>query len=271
MMNSQKLQDWLTSLAGQRTPTPAYVKPQTILRLVPFFIGVVGLASIPAQALTLKTGEVLASDGTVHMGASPENRANIIANAKEQDIPAGVYGSNIYVVTGDEVTFVHRNELRGKTKDTMIAIVGDSVVQNLTGNDDITFDDVMAVNEISSSTGVDVETLLDSEELAALDPETLAEIQDFSSETGITVENLMAVNDVLASLPDDQIDDFISDIEDMVDEGLADEVNQLMADLKDIDGGLEAIMEYESYDDCVASGGGDVCDQTQAAIDRSGL
>jgi len=145
------------------------------------------------------------------------------------------------------------------------------VVQNLTGNDDITFDDVMAVNEISSSTGVDVETLLDSEELAALDPETLAEIQDFSSETGITVENLMAVNDVLASLPDDQIDDFISDIEDMVDEGLADEVNQLMADLKDIDGGLEAIMEYESYDDCVASGGGDVCDQTQAAIDRSGL
>ncbi|MEL0077718.1 MAG: hypothetical protein VW836_06695 [Alphaproteobacteria bacterium] len=223
MMNSQKMQDWLTSLTGQRTPTPAYAKPQTILRLVPFFIGVVGLASIPAQALTLKTGEVLASDGTVHMGASPENRANIIANAKEQDIPAGVYGSNIYVVTGDEVTFVHRNELRGKTKDTMIAIVGDSVVQNLTGNDDITFDDVMAVN------------------------------------------------DVLASLPDDQIDDFISDIEDMVDEGLADEVNQLMADLKDIDGGLEAIMEYESYDDCVASGGGDVCDQTQAAIDRSGL
>jgi len=271
MMNSQKLQDWLTSLAGQRLATLAYAKPQTILRLVPFFIGVVGLASIPAQALTLKTGEVLASDGTVHMGASPENRANIIANAKEQDIPAGVYGSNIYVVTGDEVTFVHRNELRGKTKDTMIAIVGDSVVQNLTGNDDITFDDVMAVNEISSSTGVDVETLLDSEELAALDPETLAEIQDFSSESGITVENLMAVNDVLASLPDDQIDDFISDIEDMVDEGLADEVNQLMADLKDIDGGLEAIMEYESYDDCVASGGGDVCDQTQAAIDRSGL
>ena len=271
MMNSQKMQDWLKSLTGQRTPTPAYAKPQTILRLVPFFIGVVGLASIPAQALTLKTGEVLASDGTVHMGASPENRANIIANAKEQDIPAGVYGSNIYVVTGDEVTFVHRNELRGKTKDTMIAIVGDSVVQNLTGNDDITFDDVMAVNEISSSTGVDVETLLDSEGLAALDPETLAEIQDFSSETGITVENLMAVNDVLASLPDDQIDDFISDIEDMVDDGLADEVNQLMADLKDIDGGLEAIMEYESYDDCVASGGGDVCDQTQAAIDRSGL
>jgi len=271
MMNSQKLQDWVTSLAGQRAPTRAYVKPQTILRLVPFFIGVVGLASIPAQALTLKTGEVLASDGTVHMGASPENRANIIANAREQDVPAGVYGNNIFVVTGDEVTFFHRNELRGKTKDTMIAIVGDSVVQNLTGNDDITFDDVMAVNEISSSTGVDVETLLDSEELAALDPETLAEIQDFSSETGITVENLMAVNDVLASLPDDQIDDFISDIEDMVDEGLADEVNQLMADLKDIDGGLEAIMEYESYDDCVASGGGDVCDQTQAAIDRSGL
>ena len=271
MMNSQKLQDWLTSLAGQRTPTLAYAKPQTIIRLVPFFIGVVGLASIPAQQLTLKTGEVLASDGTVHMGASPENRANIIANAKEQDIPAGVYGSNIYIVTGDEVTFVHRNELRGKTKDTMIAIVGDSVVQNLTGNDDITFDDVMAVNEISSSTGVDVETLLNSEELAALDPETLAETQDFSSETGITVENLMAVNDVLASLPDDQIDDFISDIEDMVDDGLADEVNQLMADLKDIDAGLEAIMEYESYDDCVASGGGDVCDQTQAAIDRSGL
>jgi len=81
----------------------------------------------------------------------------------------------------------------------------------------------------------------------------------------------VAVNDVLESLPDDQIEDFISDIEDMVEDGLADEVNQLMADLQDIDGGLEAIMEYEDYDDCVASGGGDVCDQTQAAIDRSGL
>jgi len=271
MINPQKLQNWLTGLTRRHMPTAPCEKQRTVMQLAQILIGVAGLVSIPAQALTLKTGEVLASDGTVHMGASPENRANIIANAKEQDVPAGVYGNNIYVVTGDEVTFVHRNELRGKTKETMMTIVGDSVVQNLTGNDDITFDDVMAVNEISSSTGVDVETLLDSDELAALDPETLAEIQEFSSETGITMENLVAVNDVLESLPDDQIEDFISDIEDMVEDGLADEVNQLMADLQDIDGGLEAIMEYEDYDDCVASGGGDVCDQTQAAIDRSGL
>ena len=67
MMNSQKLQDWLKSLTRQRAPAHANEKPQTILRLVLFFIGVVGLASIPAQAPTLKTVEVLASDGTVHI------------------------------------------------------------------------------------------------------------------------------------------------------------------------------------------------------------
>jgi len=73
MMNSQKLQDWLASLAGQRTPTLAYAKPQTILRLVPFFrCG--RTCQRPHAALTLRTGEVLVSDDTVHLGASPENR-----------------------------------------------------------------------------------------------------------------------------------------------------------------------------------------------------
>lgn len=230
-----------------------------------------GAGVVPATALTLKTGEVMAKDGSVHVGASPRNRANMIANAKRRDEPAGVVGNNVFVVVGDSITFVPTRELRGKTKESMVAIVGDAVVQEITGLAEVSFDEVMAVSQISESTGVEIDKLLDREELALLDAETLQEIRDFSTETGLSVENLVAVNAVLEKLPADEVEHFIDELETMVDDGLADEVESFMSDLSQIEGGIETFLGFEGYDECVTSGGGSVCDQVQAAHDNSGL
>ena len=70
MMNSQKLQDWQVS-----SYPPSLTQNHRRFCGLCHFFGVVGLASVPTQALTLRTGEVLVCDDTVHLGASPENRA----------------------------------------------------------------------------------------------------------------------------------------------------------------------------------------------------
>ena len=225
----------------------------------------------PAAGLTLKTGEVMAKDGSIHVGASPRNKANMIANANRRDEPAGVFGNNVYVVVGDSITFVPTLELRGKTKESMVAVVGDAVVQEITGLTEVSFEEVMAVSKISESSGVEIDKLLDTEELASLDPETLKDIEEFSTETGLSVENLVAVNSVLEKLPADQVEHFVDELETMVENGLADEVEKFMSDLSEIEGGAEAFFGFDGYDECVAGGGGGVCDQIQAAHDQSGL
>ncbi|MGB2461988.1 MAG: hypothetical protein ACPIEU_04495 [Candidatus Puniceispirillaceae bacterium] len=53
----------------------------------------------------------------------------MIANAKRRDEPAGVVGNNVFVVVvvGDSITFVPTRELRGKTKESIVAIISDEV------------------------------------------------------------------------------------------------------------------------------------------------
>ena len=60
----------------------------------------------PAQALTLKTGEVLGSYGNIYESASPAEKAALILAAERTGNSAGVVGSNIYVVSAEKVTFV---------------------------------------------------------------------------------------------------------------------------------------------------------------------
>ena len=97
-----------------------------------------------AQALTFKKGEVLGSDGKL-TAVRHLSRWNDSLNARSEDMPAGVVtGNNVFVVVGDEVSFVPVDELRGKTKDTQLQIIGDQVVQDMTGNENITFAQVEA-------------------------------------------------------------------------------------------------------------------------------
>ena len=226
--------------------------------------------TVQAQALTFKSGEVLGSDGQVYEGASPEQMDRLVEKAKASGDVGGVTGNNVFVVVGENVTFIPVNDLRGLSKESQIAVVGDAVVQDLTGNPDITYEQVSAVNEISEETGLSVEEILNEGDIAGIDPEIMKEIEAVSAETGISVENLVAVNTAIEAMPDAQAQDFMSGLEELIDEGMADQVDAFLTDLQEIEGAMDAITQFDSYESCVSGGGGAVCDEVQAAMDEYG-
>ena len=175
------------------------------MRLILTAAAVAALSISSASALTLKSGQVLGGDGEVYDGASPEQRDNLVAAAKANGENAGVTGNSVFVVVGETVTFVPVDEIRGKSDEQVIEIVGDAVIQNVTGNDDITFADLQAAQEVAANTGVEIEALA-MDGLEGLDPELVKEIEEFSAESGIQVENLVALNSIIESLPTDEID-----------------------------------------------------------------
>ena len=232
---------------------------------------VVGVAlASQAQALTFKKGEVLGPDGNTYTGASPEQMDRLIERAAEDDMPAGVVGNNVFVVVGDKVSFVPTSELRGTTKETQLQIIGDQVVQDITGNEDITYEQVQSLNEASAATGQDISELLAEGGIEGLDEELVAELQQVAADTGIGFENLVAVNEVLESLPDDQVNQLMDDLGDLIEEGFADEINETLTALSEIEGGLENALNFDSLESCQA-GGGSNCEATAAAIEASGL
>ena len=122
-----------------------------------------------AQALTFKTDEVLSPDGNTYKGASPEQMDRLIERAAEDDMLAGVVGNNVLVVVGDKVSFIPNKELRGTTKDTKLQIIGDQMVQDITGNENITYDQLQALDEASAATGADVSAILAEGGIEGLD------------------------------------------------------------------------------------------------------
>ena len=222
----------------------------------------------PATALTFKKGEVLGPDGNVYNGASPEQMERLIERAAEQDMPAGLVGNNVFVVVEDKVSFVPVNDLRGKTKETQLQVIGDQVVQDITGNDDITFNQVQALNEASAATGQDISELLSEGGIEGLDEQLVAELQQVASETGIDFENLVAVNDVLDTLPDDQVTQLMDDLGQMIEEGFADEINETITALSEIEGGLENALNFGSLAECQAAGASN-CEATAAIMEAN--
>ena len=93
-----------------------------------------------ASALTLKSGEVLSSDGKVYSGSSPDQKAAIVAQSKSSGLfgaggkKAGVRGSNIFVVVGEDVVFVPMTDVQGKSKDQMMDIIAEAAGQQLGTN-----------------------------------------------------------------------------------------------------------------------------------------
>lgn len=226
--------------------------------------------TVQAQALTFKSGEVLGSDGEVYEGASPEQMDRLVEKAKASGDVGGVTGNNVFVVVGENVTFIPVGDLKGLSKESQIAVVGDAVVQDLTGNPEITYEQVSAVNEISDQTGLSVEEILNEGDIAGIDPEIMKEIEAVSAETGISVENLVAVNTAIEAMPEAQAQDFMSGLEELIDEGMADQVDAFLTDLQEIEGAMDAITQFDSYESCVSGGGGAVCDDVQAAMDEYG-
>ena len=229
----------------------------------------VGLAiAVPASALTFKKGEVLGSDGKMHQGASPEQTQRLIANAEESGDVGGVVGNNVFVVVGGDVTFIPINDLRNLPKETQIDVIGNAVVQDLTGNDDVTYKQVSAVSEMSEKTGISVEDILNDGDIEGIDPDIMKEIEAMSAETGISIDNLMAVSSVMEVMPEGEVNQFIEDLGDLVDSGMAEQVDAFLNDLREIEGAMDAITDFDSYDSCVAGGGGATCDAIEAAMEE---
>ena len=136
-------------------------KPQPVevgyLIMRHFLFAAIAALAFTVQAHALQEHVILGSDGNMYEGASPEQIERIIENARESEEVGGVMGNNVFVVVGENVTFIPVSDLRSLPKETQIAVVGDAVIQDLTGNDDITFKQVSAVAEVSEGTGLSVE------------------------------------------------------------------------------------------------------------------
>ena len=77
-----------------------------------------------AHALTLKSGQVIGSDGNVYDGASPEVTSAILASGDT----AGVRNGNLFIVIEGSVTFVPVKGLAGKTKEGIKELVIEAVI-----------------------------------------------------------------------------------------------------------------------------------------------
>ena len=189
------------------------------------------LMSSGAPALTLKKGEVIGADGGVYQGASPEVQENLIANAKNSGKKVGLSGGNVFVIVDDTVTYVPTQDLSGLSRDGMVEVVGDAVVENVTG----------------------VEGL------------SLAEIENISEETGISIENISVVEQITANLSEELAEDMIAGIQEAIDSGLADQVNEFIGSLSTEE--IDLLSTYSSLEDCLAAGAAG-CEEMDAKMDE---
>ena len=219
-----------------------------------------------AQALTLKSGQVIGGDGGVYDGASPEQQQALIARAQNGGDIAGVNGSSVFVVVGDTITYVPVDEIRGKSDDRMKEIIGDEVIQNVTGVEELTLADVENATLLAEESGVPLEDLVSVEGLEGLDPEVLEEIQTVAAETGIDFDNLVAVNNIISELPQDEFEALTEELGALIEEGFAEEINETLSNLSEIEGGLDNFFNFDSLEDCLANGGQN-CEETAAAIE----
>ena len=90
--------------------------------------------------------------------------------------------------------------------------------------------------------------------IEGLDEELVAELEAVAAETGIQFENLVAVNSVLETLPDDQVEQLMDDLGAMIEEGFAAEIDATLTELSQIEGGLENALNFNSLEECEAAG-----------------
>ena len=196
--------------------------------------GVMAVMATAAQALTLKKGQVIGGDGAIYDGASPEVQENLIANAKRTGKNVGVSAGNVFVIVGEDVTYVSTKDLAGKSKSEMVDVVGDAVVENITGVEGLTFE----------------------------------EIQEISAETGISVENIEIVEQITANFSPEVAEDLIAGIQEAVESGLADQVNEFLDSLTDAE--IDLLSRFSSLEECQAAGASG-CEEMDAKMNDADI
>ena len=168
--------------------------------------------SSSVNALTIKSGQVLGSDGQLYDGASPEVLANLIKNAEKTGKMAGVSGKSVFVVVdvpGEEgekdVVFISLSELAGKDKDGIQATVLDKVVGHLNAGTNLGFNagqigadldrETASAAQIAAADAAREVAIQDFEALVeSLDGATIEQIEEATGSTLISVEGDCAVS-----------------------------------------------------------------------------
>ena len=123
----------------------------------------------PAQALTLKTGKVLGSDGNIYESALPAEKAALIVAAERTGNSAGVVGSNIYVVIAENVTFVPIRKIQGKQTENIKQIVGDLVIQDVAGIEGLQMSALETARKLADEHGISLVDALITQRLTETD------------------------------------------------------------------------------------------------------
>lgn len=147
-----------------------------------------------ANALTLKSGQVIGSDGAVYDGASPDVMAALIKNAERTGKTAGISGKSVFVIVdvpGEEgekdVVFIDFKDLAGKDKDAIQETVLEKVAGHLNAGTNLGFNAGQIGAELDRETA-------SAAQIAAADAAREAAIQDFAnvveSLEGATIEQI---------------------------------------------------------------------------------
>ena len=235
-----------------------------VLRIHPVLTGFtllcLWLTLSPASAhFVLKEGEVLSSDGNIYKGASPRIRDHLIEQAREGGDIAGINNNSVYVVIDDVISFVPVTSISGLNNEKMLTVIGDQVIRDVTGIEDITYQQFQDARQASQELGIPIAELAKSSKAASLSPEVLAQLEEVASQSGIELANLTSLYEGLSGLDEAQFDAVTESIGEMVDSGFADEVNQTLSKLEE-EGLLQDALRYDSLADCQNQGGTN-CDQ----------
>ena len=92
------------------------------------FAVVILMGTYDANALTLKKGEVLTSNGVVHASESANTHAQVERNGYA--VVAGL----VIIGVGDEQVTVDVNDIRGKSRGDIVELIGDAAADQLEGS-----------------------------------------------------------------------------------------------------------------------------------------
>lgn len=232
---------------------------RTIINALAISIICLTLINTHAQAqFVLKEGEVLSSDGNVYKGASPRIRQHLIDKAQEDGDITGINNNSVFVIVDDVISFVPVSSISGLDDEKMLDVIGNQVIQDVTGIDTITYQQFQEAREVSEELGVPISELAVSAKASSLSPDILQELETIAEQSGIEISNLTSLYENLGGLEQAQFDAVTESIEEMIESGFADEVNQTLSQLAE-QGLLKEALEYNSYEDCQNQGGSN-CD-----------
>ena len=95
-------------------------------------------------------------DGFLYFGASPEVRQNLIRRASETGDKSGIYGRSLFIVAGDDITFVPLVTIAGQAENKVIETIGNAIVANITGIPNLKLSTVTAAQILAETKSIPV-------------------------------------------------------------------------------------------------------------------